>query len=125
MYGNVIYAPNRHILLTNFAAFVTRKRLPELLEIKCYGCQYDKPSQTEHTCLEPWEESVQHHFDKVQATPEEFRGDYIKVLDVLGLPYYACEVDVDVEDETVKALLTQNVIPDDLLSLFTEVLNSK
>ena len=94
-----------------------------LLESNCYGCQYDKSSQKDHTCLEPWENSVEEHFDKVKATPEEFKEDYRKVLDVLGLPYYAYESDV--ETETDKALVTQNVIPDDFVSIFTEVMDSK
>ena len=88
--------------------FVAKRKLCALLKSDCYGCQYDKSSQKDHTCLEPWEDSVEEHFDKVKATPEEFKEDYRKVLNILGLPYYAYEGDV--EDETVNALVTQNVI---------------
>ena len=36
------YAPNRPTLLTNFAAFVAKRKLCALLKSDCYGCQYGK-----------------------------------------------------------------------------------
>ena len=116
-------APNRPTLLTNFAAFVAKRKLCALLKSDYYGCQYDKPSKKDHTCLEPWEDSVEEHFDKVKATHQEFKEDYRKVLDILELLYHAYEGDV--KDENVKALVTQNVILDDFVTLFTEVMDIK
>ena len=45
-------APEKEMLIRLVRAYLTKKKLTDIVRENCYGCQYDMPSQRDHICLE-------------------------------------------------------------------------
>ena len=45
-------APDKCRLIHLVRAYLTRKKLDEVVRESCYGCQYNMPSQRDHVCLD-------------------------------------------------------------------------
>ena len=57
-----VQTPSKEVLVMQFLAFKTREHIIKRMTDLCYGCQRDRHSQKDHTCLEPWEEVVQQSY---------------------------------------------------------------
>ena len=45
-------APPKDRLIQLVRAYLTKKKIEDVVRENCYGCQYDMPSQRDHVCLD-------------------------------------------------------------------------
>ena len=105
-------APTKEDLCEKVAAYLTQKYVSELIKEDCYGCQYDRPSQHDHTCLE--EDIEKDYLPRVNL--KNLREAFNKTVERLGLPK---EVYSFPETEVQPVLKT---LTDDYTGLFKDIL---
>lgn len=105
-------APNKGELIQLVRAYMTEKRLADLITEHCYGCQYDMPGQRDHTCLE--EDAGENYKHLIRLT-----GVFENVSKV------ATALDLDpklYEPEEDSKVAVWKKIPEDYNILFKEIL---
>ena len=85
----------------------------------CYGCQRDRHSQKDDTCLEPWEEVVQESYKESVVKLDDCLLDLKKVGDKLGVRYDFSNVNVKNDD--LEHLVLKNCLNGELVALFHKI----
>ena len=112
-------APDRNALVLQFLAYKTKAEILKRVTEDCYGCQYDRPSQTEHPCLEPWNDIVEEYYEKNAVKLSNILDDLNKLQNLLGLTYNFH--DLTVKDEDMKNILKKSYYQEEFVSLFQEL----
>ena len=80
-------APTPEDLLLYLLAYRTKEKILQSVEENCYGCQHDRPSQTEHQCLAAWEEHVEEYYELNVVKMSSVTEDLNKLSYILGVSY--------------------------------------
>ena len=119
VYTTCTAAPERNALLTDFLAFKTIEKIKASVSENCYGCQFDRPSQIEHQCLEPWDIIVDEYYETHAVKLNDVTDDLNRLVDLLAVSYRLH--DFSIGEEELKCIVKKNCISDKMLYLFKEV----
>ena len=109
-------------MVHNAKAYLMRNKLKNLLKEVCYGRQYDRPSQIEHSCLESLEDSVDKYYGKFEIGSDELKDFLNKVMDKLQMsPFRGFILDHKPDEGKVLAALKEDNIPEIWTELFNEI----
>ena len=105
-------APDVQTLTHLLRAYMTEKKLSELVTEHCYGCQYDMPGQRDHSCLE--EDASENYKHLIALT--DVSQKVCKVAEALGLDPKLYQPKGDLSTPV------QEAVPEDYSILFQETL---
>ena len=113
-----VIAPDESSMVQNAKAYLMRNKLKHLLKEDCYGCQYDRPSQIEHSCLE----SLDKYYGKCDIGPDELQDFLNKVMNKLQMTSFrGLILDHKPDEGKVLAALKEDNIPEIWTELFSEI----
>ena len=117
-----VTAPDGNSMVHNAKAYLMRNKLKNLLKEVCYGCQYDRPSQIEHSCLESLEDSVDKYYGKFEIGSDELKDFLNKVMDKLQMSSFRGFIlDHKPDEGKVLAALKEDNMPEIWTELFNEI----
>ena len=117
-----VTAPDENSMVHNAKAYLMRNKLKNLLKEDCYGCQYDRHSQIEHSSLESSEDSVDKYYGKCDIGPDELKDFLNQVMDKLQMTSFrGLILDHKPDEGKVLAALKEDNIPEIWTELFNEI----
>ena len=117
-----VAAPDENSMVHNAKAYLMRNKLKNPLKEVCYGFQYDRSSQIEHSCLEPLEDPVDKYYTKCDIGPDELKDFLNKVMDKLQMTSFrGLILDHKPDERKVLAALKEDNIPEIWTELFNEI----